>query len=595
MEMEKKNLAIIILAIVLAASGVGNVILGINLGLIQVTGPEPGKDLVYGTFQGDIVHLDPVYAYDSASIDVIEQICETLYSFNLSDPNYGEVPMLASALPTVSLDGLEVTVPLKQGVKFHDNTTMDAAAVKFNFDRLMWFFNYSGTVGFLPPPFNTSIPSGGVPSGIPAPTQLFGSVFINADGTPILNHTEIVNDHTVKFVLNAPRAAFFSMLAFSGCSIISPTSLLAQNNANDYIQLHETLIGTGPFKFDGWTAGVEIRLKAFDDYRQGRAQLDSVTIVILSSLSTLNQALLSGDIDILTAVDPAFINQFDADPGIVLNYGGGTLTTGWVCFKYPGSPGKGQQDLPMRKAISYALNYSYIINVVYDGIAVRFPTWIPQGIAFANYSLNYPTFNRTKAREILLADPTYGAALTAATIDINSPDSAWTALADGSTPLAHYNYSWNTGNDLRHYTGERLAFDCRYIGVKVDVNGMAWGDLVTFLTTDREHLDMFMMGWRPDYIDPENYISAIWSPTASTNAGEYYAADVVALMAAGMTETNLVQRKHIYDQIQQLMIERDFPGMPLTTGLNYDAWKTNIHGFASNALGHIWWYDVWMD
>jgi ABC-type transport system substrate-binding protein len=553
---------------------------------------HPLSGVVYGTFQGDIVHLDPVYAYDTASIDVINQVCETLYWFNLSDPNYAEVPMLATALPTVSSDGLEFTVPIRQGVKFHDNTTLDAAAVKFNFDRLMWFFNYSGTIGFLPPPFNTSVPSGGVPSGIPVPTQLFGWVFMNADGTPILNHTEIVDTYTVKFVLNQPRAAFFSILAFSGCSIISPTSLIAQNNENDYIMLNETLIGTGPFKFNGWTAGVEIRFISFEDYWGGRDQVGYVTFVILSSLSHLNQALLSGDIDILTTVDPAFINQFDANPHITLNYGGGTLTTRWISFKYPGAPGHGQQSLAMRKAISYCFNYSNIVDVVYDGIAVRLPTWIPMGIAFANYTLNYPIFNRTRAREILLNDATYGSILAGVGIDINSPDSAWTNLTD-TTPLEHYNYSITIGSDLRHYIGDRLAYDMRYIGVACDVNDMAWEDLDTLLTTDRQHLGMFMMGWHPYYYDPENYINAIWSPTAPTNAGCYNETDVAALIANGMTETDQFARKQIYNQIQKLMIERDFPGMPLTTGLNYDAYKSNIAGWVSNPFERLWFYPLY--
>ncbi|MFX0105162.1 MAG: ABC transporter substrate-binding protein [Candidatus Hodarchaeota archaeon] len=590
MEMEKKNLAIILLAVVLAASGVGNIFLGVQLGLIEVVPPARGQDLVYGTFQGDIVHLDPHYAYDSASIDVINQVCETLYRFNTSDPNLTEVPHLAADYPSVTPDGLEWTIDIQTGIRFHDNTTLDATAVKWNFDRLQWFFNYSGNAG-LPPPFNESLPDA-LPSGIPTPSQLFGSVYMNPDGSPLVNRTEVVDADTVRFYLNAPRGAFFSLLAFTGCAIMSPTS----TPANDYVQLHEQLIGTGPFRFMGWAAGVEIRLAAFDDYWQGRAQLDTITIVILASNAVLNQALLSGDIDILTAMDPAFIDQFATDPDIHLEYAGNTLTVAWVSFKYPGAPGSGHHSLAMRKATAYCLNYTHIIDVVYDRIAVRWPTYIPLGIAYANYTLDYPTFNRTRARLELLNDPYYSGELGARGLDMADlyDDAAWTAVADGGNPLEHYNYSWNIGNDQRHYTGDRLAFDLRYLGVDCDVNGMAWGDLVTMLTTDRAHLGLFMMGWRPDYIDPENYISAIWHPTASTNAGEYYEADVVALMDAGVLETDPVARKAIYDEIQQKMVERDFPGLHLTAGLNYDAWYNYVHGFVSNPLADIWWYDVYM-
>ncbi len=526
-----------------------------------------GQSLVFGTFQGDIVHLDPAYAYDTASSSIIDQVVETLYRINLSDPDYGIIPWLASAMPTISPNGLEYTVTLRTSVMFHDNTTMDAAAVKWSFDRLMWFWNYSGN-SHLPAPFNEPLPAV-LPSGIPTPTQLYGKLYQNPDGTPILNRTEVVSANTVKFVLNTPRAAWLSILAFTGCGILSPTS----SASDDYIQLFEDLVGTGPFMFDYFTAGVEIKMSAFYlenrgesiEYWGGRPDLDSITVVVYSSLSTLNQALLSGDIDILTATDPAFLDQHDADPNIHLENAGGTLTTSWVTFNVDHIP------LAMRKSMAFALNYSYIIDVVYDRVAVRLPTYIPMGISYANYTLDYPTFDRTEARAILLADPTYSVLLAAASITAASPDSAWTSLADGGTPLARYNYSWNIGNDIRHDTGDRLAADLRYIGVDLEVLGMAWGDLIGRIVSNREEMDMYMLGWAPDYQDPENYITAIWGNASAINGDNYNAPDVQALMYEGVTETDLVVRKRIYDEVQRLMVERDFPGLTLTTGLNYDA------------------------
>ncbi len=68
--MEKKNLAIIILAVVLAASGVGNVILGISAGAFQV--PEDKNVLKIGTTEGGSpAVLDPVDSWDSVSNDMV--------------------------------------------------------------------------------------------------------------------------------------------------------------------------------------------------------------------------------------------------------------------------------------------------------------------------------------------------------------------------------------------------------------------------------------------------------------------------------------------------------------------------------------------
>ena len=46
------------------------------------------------------------------------------------------VPALAESW-SMSPDGLTWTFKLRKGVKFHDGTTLDAEAVKYNFDRLL--------------------------------------------------------------------------------------------------------------------------------------------------------------------------------------------------------------------------------------------------------------------------------------------------------------------------------------------------------------------------------------------------------------------------------------------------------------------------
>ena len=81
MEMEKKNLAIIILAVVLAASGIGNVILAITGGLI--VGAPDKTTLVYG-FGTNPAALDPVDTWDVASNIMQHQVTQNLVEYDLS-------------------------------------------------------------------------------------------------------------------------------------------------------------------------------------------------------------------------------------------------------------------------------------------------------------------------------------------------------------------------------------------------------------------------------------------------------------------------------------------------------------------------------
>ena len=594
MEMEKKNIAIIILIVGLAASGIGNIYLGTLAGIVELAPPAREQDIVLGTSQGNIVDLDPHYAYDSASIAVIDQVVERLYWFDIADPAFPARPQLATDLPTISPDGLNVTINLKAGVKFHDGTDFNASAVKWNFDRLAYFMNWSttGTTSalktpnaHLPAPFNVELPIAVLP------TQLGGPVYSRANGQPFINRTEVVDTNTVKFVLNEPKTAFVSILAFSGSGIMSPAS----TPPLEYLDLTDDLVGTGPFIYDSFLADVWIKFSPNLDYWRAPTNITSLTYAITPDRTVTAQALLSGDIDLNLAPLPAFLDQMIADPDIDCLMQGNTLSTAWITFNYERIP------LAMRKAISYALNYSYIIDVVYDRTALDWPTYIPNGISYANYTFNAPTFDVEAARDFLLNDPTYGTIANGMGLFFNtnnaSNNALWTSVANGANggPIQYYNYTWNTGNTLRQDTGNRLSFDLENLGIELEVFGVAWGDLLDAMVLYRDDLDLYMMGWGPDYIDPENYISAIWSNISAINGGNYYEPDVQAKMNEGLTEADPVLRKAIYDYIQEKMVERDYPGIPLLTGINWDSWQSYIKGYLSNPIGNVWFYPVYIE
>jgi peptide/nickel transport system substrate-binding protein len=76
--------------------------------------------------------LDPTLANTFPARVVFTTFCEKLYDTNES---LGLVPQLAAETPQVSPDGLTVTIPLREGVKFNDGTPFDAEAVKTSLDR----------------------------------------------------------------------------------------------------------------------------------------------------------------------------------------------------------------------------------------------------------------------------------------------------------------------------------------------------------------------------------------------------------------------------------------------------------------------------
>ena len=64
---------------------------------------------------------------------------ETLFANNLTDPDNALIPRLASDFGTWSNNGLNYTIVVRSDVTFHDGTLFNAAAVKWNFNRLNYF------------------------------------------------------------------------------------------------------------------------------------------------------------------------------------------------------------------------------------------------------------------------------------------------------------------------------------------------------------------------------------------------------------------------------------------------------------------------
>src|SRR4051812_20980898 len=81
-----------------------------------------GGDLVMG-LSAEPDKLDPTTSSSLYTRYVMSTICEKLYDL---DSGGEVVPQLATELPTISEDGLTVTIPVRTGITFADGTPFDA-------------------------------------------------------------------------------------------------------------------------------------------------------------------------------------------------------------------------------------------------------------------------------------------------------------------------------------------------------------------------------------------------------------------------------------------------------------------------------------
>lgn len=566
MEMEKKNVAIIVLAIALVASGVGNIIFGVQLGL-NILPPEFPSNIIFGTMYGP-EDADPQYMWDSASFDYAYQIFEGLWAYNLSDPDVPMIPRLAEDFGTWS--GSNLTVTLQQDVDFHSGYHFNATAVKFSMDRLLYLTNLTGTQGATDTVYGESI---------------IKVLYMWPNGTAVLNRTEIIDEYTVKFVLNVPYGVFLPLMTFTASMMLDPSVTPAE----DYIcegmagATSETVSGTGPWKFQYYIAGVEAKFVRNDDYWRGAGAVEELFFSVIQDSDARNNALLAGDVNILDSPHPSYYDTMRADDAITLVEGTPGTTTQYLGFNNQ------MINKTWRNAMSWAIDYDYMIDELLEGEAVRLKSPIPLGIQYADWSFDVPVLNLTKARSFM-TQMGYGVGFTT--------DAEWIAVAESGSPFYTVNFTYNLGNKFREDMLVLLQNDFSLIGIKVEDAGLEWGPYLNHLynrdlgggTRGWDALVIWFIGWMPDYNDPSNYVNSLMSNVSSSNSAQINDPTLEAYMLAGLQETNQAAREIIYKDLQQYVVEDLQPWAFGYVGRNFDAWFYTMKGYPSNGMGYNYFY-----
>ena len=245
------------------------------------TAPKRGGTLNIG-YDDDAKTFDPALSVQLAERQVLYLVFNTLVAI---DVDFSLKPELARAW-RVEADGKRYVFELQEGVKFHDGTPFDAAAVKWNIDHR------------LDPATNS-----------PQRSQLHS----------VIASVEVIDPKTVAFNLTAPHPALLSDLAERPGFMISPTA--AAKFGADF---GRNPVGTGPFRFKVWNQGTSIELERNPDYWQaGRPFLDRVVFRDIPNHVIGLQRLTVGEVDCVTSLSPDELRQVETNDTIAVEAGAG--------------------------------------------------------------------------------------------------------------------------------------------------------------------------------------------------------------------------------------------------------------------------------
>ncbi|MFX1573773.1 MAG: ABC transporter substrate-binding protein [Promethearchaeota archaeon] len=542
-------------------------IAGIVGGVVFLLGQSEEKTFIFGCFGGleSIDSLNPYYIDQDL---VPSQIVEPLFNEKWTGNYYDNVPYLALK-GEWSKDSLNFTCPLRKGIKFHDGTPFNATAVKWNFDRLL---------RLLP---NMTFPHG------------YSYIWYHADGIPILNKTLVLDDYTVRFVLNRPYVPFRALLTHLSAHILSPASTPANRFLND----NEKLIGTGPYKFESNIRYKNTTIIANHKYwgipepRIERFVFLYTDFSSTESMENCSERILYGETHFAMISPPGrilYLENYSRDPNIIFNIREVTS------IEYLGMDNN-RINVTMRKAISYALNYTSIFEKYSypKNISVpRLMSPISKGLLYANWTaFDVPFYNVSKARQILIDAKWPGTAGLSANDNITSGNE-WEAIASSTNPLETYNISYLFGMPGAGWYTANLTLvvkeNLKQIGIHIDRIPRTRDDFIVNSTSDALWWSRY---WSPDFNDPSTNINPLFSSKSDGFVNDQHTNDTVVQqwIDKALVETDETVRKELYYKIQERLIEELYPVAWLFSGFEIDVWNSDSRGWENwgNSWAHM--------
>lgn len=298
--------------------------------------------------------MDPYDANDTLSQAVVKSFYQGLYGF---DHTMKMVPVLAES-HEVSKDGLVYTMKLKHGVKFHDGTDFNAAAVKANFDRVT------------------------NPENKLKRYNLYKNIV----------KTEVVAPYTVRFTLKEQFSPFINTLAHPSAVIISPTALAKLGKG-----IAQSPVGTGPFKFVEWKQTDYMKVEKFAGYwRKGYPKVDTITWRPVIDNNTRAAIMQTGEAHFTFPVPPEQGEVLKSKPNLELT-AAPSIVHRYLSMNTQQKP---FDNVKVREAINYAINKEALIKVAFSGYAIPAEGVLPNGVEYAVKLGPWP-YDPAKARELL--------------------------------------------------------------------------------------------------------------------------------------------------------------------------------------------------
>ncbi|HKJ91497.1 MAG TPA: ABC transporter substrate-binding protein, partial [Oceanipulchritudo sp.] len=478
----------------------------------------------------DAQKLDPADVDDGESVNTMAQVFEGLLAFK---PGTLEVePRLAESWE-ISPDGLTYTFILREGIRFHDGTPLNAESARYSFDRQM------------DPAHPAHFPG--------ASFQYWRNLFSD------IERIETVGPMTLRFHLSEPNAGLLSAFASFPAWLVSPGAVerFGQDMAFNPV-------GTGPYRFVDWRPNEAVLFERNPDYWRTGAEAGFERLVLRSIPlnSSRMSELLAGNIHGLDGIQPSELSDLEGDARFRIHRASG-MNVGYLAFS-----GLSERlgNVRLRETIAMAIDRESLVDLALDGYGQVAAYPAPTGFTGIPEDRGPLRYDPETARRRVGEHP------------------EWTEqplrLATFGQPRMYFPDPQRIASLIRN--------DLEAVGFQVEIINREFKSHLH--TTRRGDFELALLGWIADTPDPDNFLGTFFHSEAAvvgsaTNISFYRDAEMDALLDAAISTTEEAGRAALYERVLDLWA-KDLPLVPLVQADQITVLDARIGGYVLSPSGN---------
>ena len=493
-----------------------------------------GEPWILGTTE-TVTALDPAGSYDFASWNLQYGLFEQLVSI----PANGSEPEGDAAESCEYDDPQTLTCTLREGLKFSNGHDLTSSDVAYSFKRNIEIAD----------PLGSSVLLGSISNGDVKKPGL-------ADGA-----IETPDDTTVVFHLNQPDLTFVKVLTTGTASIVDEEVYPA-----DAVLPDDEVVGSGPYMLSQYKPGEQAVLEANPEYTGPRESKSSqVFVKFYSDPAPLKTDVETGAVDIAyRTLSPTDLNSLEEGGEVEVIHGKGSEFRYWV-WQLANPVAK---DVATRQAVAQIIDRDAIAENAYDGTVTPAYSIVPPGFGGQKDSFKekYGEPNVDAAKQIL------------DDAGIQTPVS----ITMGYTPTHYGPNAVDEATELADQLNSSGLFE-------VKTESAEWEEYQTLY--EEGAYDLFILGWYPDFLDADNYLTPFIRDGGFFNNG-YSSDEVNGLLDQQLGETDEAARNEQIGQLQDLTAE-DVPLVPSWNGENVAVASSSMEG-VEDTLDPTYIFRYWM-